>query len=69
MAFQAGGTLWGLVAGVILLDLVTQAAHISNQSRIFTIRPEARSRMNTSYIVAYFIGGAVGSCGGAWTWG
>ncbi len=63
-----GRTPWGLVAGVILLDLGAQSAHISNQSRIFAIRPEARSRMNTAYMVAGFVGGAVGSYGGAWGW-
>ena len=64
-----GGTPWGLVAGVILLDLGAQSAHISNQSRIFAVRPEARGRMNTAYMVASFAGGAMGSCGGAWGWG
>lgn len=64
----AGGTLWGLVAGVILLDLGAQAAHISNQARIYAIRPEARSRMNTAYMVTYFIGGASGSYAAAWGW-
>ena len=63
-----GRTLWGLVAGVVLLDLGAQAAHISNQSRIFAVRPEARSRMNTAYMVAGFVGGAAGSYGGAWGW-
>jgi predicted MFS family arabinose efflux permease len=63
-----GQTLWGMMVGVILLDLGVQAAHISNQSRIYAIRPEARSRMNTAYMVAYFIGGAAGSYGGAWGW-
>lgn len=63
-----GSTLVGLVLGVILLDLGVQAAHISNQARIYAIRPEARSRMNTAYMVAYFIGGAIGSYGGAWGW-
>ena len=58
--YGAGGTLWGLVLGVILLDLGAQSAHISNQSRIYAIRPEARSRMNTAYMVAYFVGGAAG---------
>jgi hypothetical protein len=57
------------VAGVILLDLGAQSAHISNQSRIFAIRPEARSRMNTAYMVAAFVGGAAGSYVGAWGWG
>jgi predicted MFS family arabinose efflux permease len=61
-------TLWGMTAGVILLDLGVQSAHISNQSRIYAIRREARSRMNTAYMVAYFIGGAVGSYSGAWGW-
>ena len=64
----SGNTLAGLVAGVILLDLGAQATHISNQSRIYAIRPEARSRMNTAYMVAYFIGGATGSYAGAWGW-
>jgi predicted MFS family arabinose efflux permease len=67
--YGAGGTLWGLVAGVVLLDLGAQAAHISNQSRIYAVRPEARSRMNTGYMVASFVGGAAGSYGGAWGWG
>jgi predicted MFS family arabinose efflux permease len=65
----SGRTLWGLVAGVILLDLGVQSAHISNQSRIYAVRPEARSRMNTAYMVASFVGGALGSYAGAWGWG
>jgi predicted MFS family arabinose efflux permease len=51
----------GLVAGVILMDMGVQAAHISNQAEIFSIRPEARNRMNTVYMVTYFIGGALGT--------
>ena len=64
-----GEMLWGLVAGVVLLDLGAQSAHISNQSRIFAVRPEARSRMNTAYMVAAFTGGALGSYAGALGWG
>ncbi|MFL9889039.1 MFS transporter [Paraburkholderia agricolaris] len=58
----------GLVIGVIVLDIGVQAAQISNQSRIYALRPEARSRVNTVYMVAYFIGGAVGSGVGAVVW-
>ncbi|WP_422927113.1 MFS transporter [Singulisphaera sp. PoT] len=69
LCFYAFGlTLAGMVVGVILLDLGAQACHISNQSRIYAIRPEARSRLNTVYMVTYFVGGAVGSFAGAYAW-
>lgn len=50
-----------LVIGVIIMDMGVQAAHISNQALIFAIRPEARNRLNTVYMVTYFIGGATGT--------
>jgi predicted MFS family arabinose efflux permease len=52
-------SLAALIAGIIALDLGVQALHISNQSAIYALRPQARSRLNTAYMVAYFLGGAV----------
>ncbi len=61
-------SLAGLVIGVIVLDVGVQAAQISNQSRIYALKPEARSRVNTVYMVCYFIGGAIGSSAGVEAW-
>ncbi|WP_042374297.1 MFS transporter [Neobacillus jeddahensis] len=65
-----GTSIWGLVAGVILLDLGVQGAQVSNQTRIYSLIPEARSRLNTVYMVSYFLGGSLGSTlsGFAWSW-
>ena len=51
----------GLVIGVIILDMGVQATHISNQSIIFGLDAEARNRINTIYMVSYFLGGAAGT--------
>lgn len=67
--YLARGSLWGLGAGVVLMDLGVQANHISNQAWIFSIRPDARSRVNTVYMVTYFAGGAAGALGASWAYG
>ncbi|WP_202618192.1 MFS transporter [Arcticibacter tournemirensis] len=58
----------GLIIGVILLDLGLQSTHIANQTIIFALHPAARNRLNTVYMVSYFIGGATGTfvAGQAW---
>jgi predicted MFS family arabinose efflux permease len=64
----AGYRVLGLVAGVILLDLGVQAGHVANQTRIYALVPEARSRLNTVYMVTFFLGGSLGSALGAYGW-
>jgi predicted MFS family arabinose efflux permease len=50
-----------LVIGVIVLDMGVQATHIANQALIFSLQPEARNRINTVYMVSYFLGGSAGT--------
>lgn len=57
----SGHSIIGLVIGVIILDMGVQATHISNQAIIFTLNAEARNRINTIYMVSYFIGGSLGT--------
>lgn len=67
-AFIAAGghSLSWLIVGMVLLDLGNRAGFIANQARIYALRPEARSRMNTVFMVSYFLGGAFGAAlGGA----
>lgn len=63
-----GFKMWGLIIGVILLDIGIQSAQISNQAIIYALNPEARNRLNTVYMVSYFIGGASGSILGSYAW-
>jgi predicted MFS family arabinose efflux permease len=58
----------GLIIGVIVLDMGVQATHISNQSIIFALNPEARNRINTIYMVTYFIGGSLGTFAATLLW-
>ncbi len=67
--WSAGFHLWGLVVGVILLDGGVQAAQVANQTRVLSLKPEARNRINTVYMICYFGGGSVGSLIGASVWG
>jgi predicted MFS family arabinose efflux permease len=63
-----GYHLAGLIAGVIVLDMGMQAMQISNQTRIFALSRAARSRINTVYMILFFLGGGVGSALSSIAW-
>ena len=68
LAVGAAGGVPGLVAlaaGTLLLDVAMQCGMVANQARIFALRPDAGSRLNTAYMTCSFAGGAAGSWLGA----
>lgn len=54
-------SLWGLVIGIVALDYGLQSVHVSNQSLIYRVRPEAQSRLTAAYMLLYSIGSASGA--------
>ncbi|WP_431043403.1 MFS transporter [Streptomyces sp. P1-3] len=57
--------LVALTAGTLLLDVAMQSGMVANQVRIYALRPDARSRLNTAYMTCAFLGGGMGSWCGA----
>jgi predicted MFS family arabinose efflux permease len=61
LAGLAGHSVVLLLAAIVLLDIALQALNILNQTRLFAVSNEARSRVNTAFVTSNFIGGAIGS--------
>jgi predicted MFS family arabinose efflux permease len=57
-------SLAALIAGIIALDIGVQGLQVTNQSLIYRLAPETRSRVTSVYMVMYFAGGALGSAVG-----
>lgn len=68
VVFEADVSLRGLIVGVLLLDFGMSLANVSNQSMILGLDAQARSRINTIYVTAIFLGGAIGSAAASVAW-
>ncbi|WP_210386995.1 MFS transporter [Brucella intermedia] len=67
------GRLWqsstlALVIATLLLDIGVQATQVTNLAQIYKLDDSAHSRINTVFMVIFFIGGAVGSYCGVRAW-
>ncbi len=61
-AIAAGkSSLGALIAGIAVLDLGIQGAQITNQSVIYALAPDARSRLTTAYMTTVFASAAASS--------
>lgn len=69
LVFGIGGATYaGLIVGIIFLDMGLQGMHVTNQTIVFASHPEASNRLNTVYMVSYFIGGSLGTFVGGKAW-
>ena len=59
-------SMWLFIIGVVMLDFAVQAVHVTNQSMILSVRPEARSRLTAGYMIFYSFGSAAGAVASSW---
>jgi predicted MFS family arabinose efflux permease len=68
IANRAGHSVILLLLAIVALDVAIQGINILNQTRLFALSAEERSRMNTAFVTTNFIGGALGSAAAAGLW-
>lgn len=61
-------SLMAFIVATLLLDIGFQAVQINNLAQIYTLDESAHSRINTAYMSAMFLGGALGTFIGVYCW-
>ncbi len=69
--YPLGGSIWGVLVPLFIVNLVGPTIDVTGRMTLFALAPDIRTRLTTSYIVAMFIGGALGSAAGTavFDWG
>ncbi len=62
--YPLGFSIWGLLVPLFIVNMVGPTIDVTGRMTLFTLAPEIRTRLTTSYIMAMFIGGAIGSAAG-----
>jgi predicted MFS family arabinose efflux permease len=68
VVFGVWKSLAGLAVGVLVMDFGAQSVLVSHQHVIYSLRPEARSRLNTVFMTGMFLGGGIGSAAATVAW-
>jgi len=68
-----GGNIVAIAVGIVVLDMGVQGIQVTNQALIYAIDPTKRSRINSAYMVCFFVGASLGSLGAGlayahWGW-
>jgi predicted MFS family arabinose efflux permease len=59
--YPLGFSIWAVLAPLLVVNMVGPSIDVTGRMTLFTLAPEIRTRLTTSYIVAMFVGGAIGS--------
>jgi predicted MFS family arabinose efflux permease len=59
--YPLGFSIWSLMVPLFITNMVGPTIDVTGRMTMFTLAPEIRTRLTTSYVVIMFIGGAVGS--------
>jgi len=59
--YPLGFSIWSLMVPLFITNTVGPTIDVTGRMTLFTLAPDIRTRLTTSYIVVMFIGGAVGS--------
>lgn len=68
LLFLGENSYFGIVGGILLIDIGMQCIQLSNQASIFELCPGASNRVNTIFMTTYFVGGSLGTflAGSSW---
>jgi MFS family permease len=59
--YPLGFSIWAILVPLFVTNLVGPTIDVTGRMTLFTLAPEIRTRVTTSYIVTMFVGGAIGS--------
>ena len=62
--YPLGGSIWAIAVPLFITNLVGPTVDVTGRMTLFALAPEIRTRLTTSYIMAMFVGGAIGSAAG-----
>ncbi len=69
--YPLGFSIWAVLVPLFIVNTVGPSIDVTGRMTFFSLAPEIRTRLTTSYVVTMFVGGAIGSALGTavFEWG
>lgn len=64
LLYPLGHSIGGVLVPLVIINLVGPTVDVTGRMTMFALAPDIRTRLTTTYIVAMFVGGALGSAAG-----